>query len=64
MHEVNYFFSMHINETCLWLYVYALYYTPAMEQRSVKSPTTSPLSSYTSLSSILPYFFKCLAALF
>jgi len=37
MHEVNYF-SMHVNEICLWIYVHALYYTPATEQRTVKNP--------------------------
>jgi len=29
-----------------------------------QTPTTSPLSCYASLSSILPYFFKCLTVLF
>lgn len=35
MHEVNYFFSMHVNEICLSKYVHTLYNTQATEQRSV-----------------------------
>jgi len=38
MHEVNYFFSVHVNEMCLWIYVYTLYYTQVTEQRSVANP--------------------------
>lgn len=46
-------------------YMYTHYTIPRPQNKEQwKTPTTSPLSSYTSVSSILPYFFQCLAVPF
>lgn len=64
MHKVNYFFSMHVNEICPWIYVYTLYYTQATEQRSVTIPYYISLDvTHPSQAYFLIVFCKCLAVL-
>ena len=50
---------------CVFGYMYTHYTILRSRNKDQwQTPTTSPLSCYTSLSSILSYFFKCLAVLF